>query len=109
MSSRFLCFAACLILLESAPAQDYEGADKLLERLRANEGQALDPAGLLRKQLALFKAESRKLTPEVAARRWLELFDAFVKIPSESLYAQDYNKRLDLDSLIEALPPTARC
>ena len=106
MSSRFLCFAVCLILLESAPAQDYEGADKLLERLRANEGQALDPAGLLRKQLALFKAESRMLTPEVAARRWLELFDAFVKIPSESLYAQDYNKRLDLDSLIEALPPS---
>ena len=106
MSARFLCLAVCLTFLESAPAQDYEGADRVLERLRANEGQSLDPAGLLKKQLALFKVESRKFAPEVAARGWLELFDTFVKIPREVLYAQGYRDRLDLDSLIESLPPS---
>ncbi|MES2920641.1 MAG: tetratricopeptide repeat protein [Verrucomicrobiota bacterium] len=106
MNPRCFCLAVCLILLESAHAQEYEGATKVLERLRAGEGESLDPAGSLKKQIALFKVESRNLAPEVAARKWLELFDAFVKIPRESLYAQDYNARLDLDSLIEALPAT---
>ena len=106
MKSRFACLVVCVCLLETPQAQEYEGADKLLERLRAGEGESQDPVGVLRKQIATFKIESRDLAPETAARRWLELFDAFVRIPRELIYNQDYNNRLDLDALIEALPPT---
>lgn len=106
MIHRFLCLAACLTLLDLVCAQEYEGAAKVLERLRSNEGETLDPISSLKKQIASFKAESRKLAPDVAGRKWLELFDAFVKIPKPNLYGQGYNDRLDLDSLIEALPPT---
>lgn len=55
-----------------------------------------------------FASDAGKLDAEAAAKRWLELFDAFATIPQEELYASGgYQDRLSLRTLISVLPPSA--
>lgn len=107
MSPRLSFYAICLIVLGPVSAQDYQGAAKLLERMSSANEKPLDAPGLLKRDIALFNAEARKLEPQIAAKRWLELFDAFSKISQRELEAMDYRQRLSAKSLIEALPPSS--
>ncbi|NJM39074.1 MAG: hypothetical protein HC845_15135, partial [Akkermansiaceae bacterium] len=47
------------------------------------------------------------MPPNEAAQQWLVLFDTFVIIPRELLWQGDYENRLSLKTIIEALPPSA--
>jgi tetratricopeptide (TPR) repeat protein len=104
MHTSLLRLAACLLIMETARAEGYQGAQALLERLQpatqAEEHAAIDAKGLAR-QLEAFQRAAGNLEPEAAAKRWLTLFDAFAALPAR----RHEGGSADLGTLIESLPP----
>lgn len=108
-----VCLTASLGLALPTHAADWIGAAAVLQRLSdaaadATGAPASDPIANLKTQLRDYSKSSDTLTPGAAAARWLALFDTFSALPSEALYGQtDYENRLSMMSLIEALPPAS--
>lgn len=102
----------CLCLQSALHGQDFQGAEKLLQRLAEARNEApkpkTDPASELKRRIELFAREAGKLEVSAAAKGWLELFDAFASLSQEELYASGgYQDRLGLRTLISVLPPSA--
>ena len=105
--SVLLSLAASLALPLPSHARDLLGADAVLERLAEPlkpDGAAPGSLTELKGRVHAFTRESAGLSPEAAATRWLALYDAFTRLPAEEIYRQGYQDRLNLETLVEALP-----
>ncbi len=93
--------------------QDYQGAAAILKQLAEKAGtkspeKKADPVEELRSKINGLQKEAAALPPAEAAKRWMALLDAYLTIPLEQLYStRSYDNRLELNTLLEALPPAA--
>lgn len=84
-----------------------QGAASIL-RLLADPGAEVsrsDALDRLKSGLKELEENGATLAPDLAAARWLELFDAYVLLPAESLYRDsDYQSRPSVQRFFGALP-----
>ena len=125
-SLAYLCFVwlAGMFLLQSnvwAATENCLGAAKTLAKakdmIEAYKARVVSPAtGVeteLKGELAAFRKERDQLSPEIAAARWLAIFDRFYALPTTSIQVWNpYSdastaEALTLHDLLSSLPPPA--
>ncbi|MES2571955.1 MAG: tetratricopeptide repeat protein, partial [Verrucomicrobiota bacterium] len=101
----FLLLAFAGLSFGHLRAQQFEGADAILDRI-------LEPAvnkAALQKKVKAFENESDLLSPEEAARQWLAIWDAFNAIPIDGSYDEINQSDAPLmgKAMMAALPAPA--
>jgi len=95
-----------LVGASSLRAQELLGADDVLKQIEEKAAVG-DPQDEFRKKRLAYQKQAEAFAPEVAARKWLELFKELVTLPEEGYSSENSNERNSLDAVIKALPPTS--
>ncbi len=95
-----------------ALAQEFQGVPGILKEIAEKSGKPVDkeasPVDDLRAKVKKLRQDAGTLAPADAAKRWVELLEAYLIIPQEQLYSiESYEERPSLGLLLTALPPSA--
>jgi tetratricopeptide (TPR) repeat protein len=102
--------------LHTNAAENYLGAEAVLQKIKAKQGlpaepkKETDPQADFRKQIADFGTKVRTMPAPEAAKGWLGLFDQLGKARPQDPYNQVRNSKVrpvTLNDVMEVLPPPA--